>query len=815
MFSRILAWIAIALTGAGCIQAASLQSSTPADSPGSSYRAVLNRYCVTCHNEKLKTADLILSKADVESPSVDAPVWEKVVRKLRARAMPPAGAPRPDDTAYTSFANYLETELDRAAAAKLNPGRPAIHRLNRAEYTNAVRDLLALEIDGAAILPADESSNGFDNLGGGLTISPMLMERYLSAAGKVARLAVGDINAQPLFETYDLSRFLFQDDRMSEDLPFASRGGMAIRHQFPLDGDYAIKIRLQRDFRDRIRGLEEPHLLDVRMDGARLKLLTIGGERKGKTAPVYSTAELGDPEQEHYELIADDALEFRFPAKAGTHLVQVAFLKETWAPEGALQYVDAKPEALPRLPLYDYQEYKGGDPTVDSVAIGGPFDPKGLSETPSRRRIFICHPENGKDEEACAKKILSAIAHRAYRRPLTDGDIRNLLQFYRDGRKTKAGFEGGIEMALERILVGPEFLFHIERDLQPDGSAPGTAYRISDLELASRLSFFLWSSIPDDQLLDLAERGKLKDGTVLEQQVKRMLADPRSKSLVTNFASEWLYLRNLSGAKPDPDVFPDFDDNLREAFRRETELFFESIIREDRSIVDLLSANYTFVNERLARHYGIPNVYGSHFRRVSLDGESRGGLLSQGSILTVTSYANRTSPTIRGKWVLENILGAPPPPPPPNVPSLKDTKDVRALTMRQRMEQHRANPACAVCHTRMDPLGFAMENFDAIGRWRNVDGKNSIDPSGVLPEGVQFEGPAGLRKVLLSKRDEFASTVTEKLLTYALGREVEYYDQPVIRKILREAASGEYRWSALVFGIVNSTPFQMRRSRQS
>jgi len=555
-----------------------------------------------------------------------------------------------------------------------------------------------------------------------------------------------------------------------------------------------------------------------------VKLFDIGGQRKGVSAPVFSTAALGDPEQEHYELTADDALEVRFPAKAGTRLVQVAFLKEPWAPEGALQAVNSKPESLPRLLPYDYAEYKGGDPTVDSVAIGGPYDAMGLGDTASRRRIFSCHPTvspagskaagDSKSEDACARKILSTIAHRAYRRPLTDDDIQILLGFYKEGRKglgkKGGGFEAGIESGLERILVGPEFLFRIESE--PANTAAGAAYRISDLELASRLSFFLWSSIPDDELLAAAEHGKLKDPAVLEQQVKRMLGDARSKALVTNFASEWLYLRNLGSARPDPDAFPDFDENLRDAFRQETELFFESIMRDDRSVLDLLNANYTFVNERLARHYGIPNVYGSHFRRVTLGAGARGGLLSQGSILMVTSYANRTAPTIRGKWVLENILGAPPPPPPPNVPSLKDNADTKGMTMRQRMEQHRANPVCASCHARMDPLGFALENFDAIGRWRTIDAKNPIDPSGTLPDGKKFEGPAGLRTVLLTKRDEFASTVTEKLLTYAVGRGVEYYDEPAVRKILRESAPSEYRWSSLVLGIVNSTPFQMRRS---
>ena len=828
-----LAWMGILLAWSGFLTAATQQ---PATSPtpqnleaATQYRAVLNRYCVTCHNDKLKTAGLTLEKIDTGKVSDGGPVWEKVIRKLRAEAMPPAGLPRPDRATYNSFATYLETALDRAAAAKPNPGRPiALHRLNRSEYANAVRDLLAVDINSASLLPADESTDGFDNNGGALTVSPLLLERYMSAAAKVSRVAVGDRSTRPAFETYTVPKALMQEDRMSEELPFGSRGGIAIHHYFPLDGEYVIRIRLQRDFRDRMRGLGEPNQLDVRLDGARIKLFTIGGERKGKSAPVFSTAQLGDPEQENYEHTADAALEVRFSAKAGRRLVGVAFVNQSAEPEGALQYVNSKPESLPHLSLFDLMEYKGGAPDVDTVAIGGPYDSKTLEETPSRQRIFVCHPAVNADEISCARKILSPLARRAYRRPVTEEDVQTLLGFFKAGRDPKnngGGFEAGIETALERILVGPEFLFRIERD--PANTAPDTAYRISDLELASRMAFFLWSSMPDDTLLDLAARGKLSDSEVLRLQVRRMLADSRSEALVTNFAAEWLGLRNLRSAKPDPDAFPDFDENLREAFQKETELFFESIAREDRSVMDLLSANYTFLNERLARHYGIPNIYGSHFRRVTLSNESngigalRGGLLTQGSILTETSYANRTSPTIRGKWVLENILGAPPPPPPPNVPSLKDNKEVQALTMRQRMEQHRANPACAVCHSRMDPLGFALENFDAIGRWRAAEGKSLIDSSGALPDGTKFQGSDGLRKVLLDKREEFARTVTEKLLTYALGRGLEYYDAPAVRQITREAAvstgdpSGQpYRWSSLILGIIKSTPFQMRESEE-
>ena len=809
MLRTIVALLGVGLASGGWLPAAKQEPVNP--SPASQQRALLNRYCVTCHNERLKTAGLLLDKMDVEQVSTGAEAWEKVVRKLRTEAMPPAGVPRPDKTGYDSFATYLETALDRAAAAKPNPGRPAgVHRLNRAEYSNAIRDLLALDIDATALLPADDSGYGFDNIGDVLSVSPTLLERYMAAAGKISRLSIGDRTARPITVKYDVQPLIIQDDHMSENLPFGSRGGMAIRHHFPLDGEYLIKVSLVRNGNNDIRGLAEPHQLDVRLDGSRIKLFTVGGERKGKTwANLYSDGGLPDPEQQIYQLTADAALEVRFPAKAGTRLVQVAFLKEAFQPEGVLG----------PLPVPDFSNFKAGDPGVASVAVGGPYDAGGPGETSSRGKIFVCRPSGGRDsarstaEDTCAKKILSTLARRAYRRPVTDGDVQILLSFYKAGR-SKGGFETGIEMALQRILVDPEFLFRIERD--PANLAPGAAHRISDLELASRLSFFLWSSIPDDALLDLAERGKLKDPAVLEQQVRRMLADARSKALVDNFAGQWLYLRNMRLVAPDGEEFPDFDENLREAFRRETELFFESILREDRSVLDLLRANYTFVNERLARHYGIPNVYGSRFRRVTLPNETRMGLVGQGSILTVTSYPNRTSPTLRGKWVLETILGAPLPPPPPDVPSLQENKDVQRLTMRQRLEQHRTNPACGGCHNRMDPLGFALENFDAIGKWRTTSGdaNTPIDVSAALPDGAKFQGAAELRKILLSHSEEFAMTITEKLLTYALGRGVEYYDAPAVRRITREAARSDYRWSALILGIVKSAPFQMRKSAE-
>jgi len=803
--------LGIALAAACPLHAAQAKAATALPTSASQYSTILNRYCVTCHNEKLKTAGLMLDKIDVQNVPQSAPVWEKVVRKLRTGAMPPAGAPRPDQSAYDSLATYLETELDRAAAASPNPGRPAVHRLNRAEYANAIRDLLSLDIDTAdlrSLLPGDDSGYGFDNIGDVLSVSPALLERYVSAARKITRVAIGDPAMRPDFTTYDVSRFLNQEDRMGEELPFGSRGGIAIRHFFPADGEYTVRIKLQRDAAGfGIIGLGQQQELEVRLDGSRIRLFTIGAEIKGKSGRDRADRN-GQPEQE-----ADDGLVVRLPVKAGSRVLGVTFLygDKSSKHEGFLE---------PRL-----AGTRNDDPAVGTVIVSGPYDTKGAGETPSRRAIFVCHPIESEqrpkgsgsladNEEACARKILSTLAHRAYRRPVNGADIDALLSLYKTGR-SKGDFESGIAMALRRILAGPEFLFRIEQD--PANLAPGATYRVSDLELASRLSFFLWSSIPDGQLLELAEHGKLQDPAVLEQQVKRMLADTRSEALVSNFAGQWLYLRNMRSVSPDPDSAPEFDENLREAFQRETELFFGSIVREDRSVLDLLNANYTFVNERLAKHYGIPNVYGSHFRRVTLADENRRGLLGQGSLLTVTSYASRTSPTLRGKWLLANILGTPPPPPPPNVPSLKDrSDDGKILSVRQQMEQHRANPACAVCHKMMDPLGFALENFDSVGKWRSTSGaaNTPIDASGVLPDGTKFNGPAELRKVLLSRPDQFVTTVTEKLLTYALGRGVEYYDTPTVRKVMRDAAP-DYRWSSLVLGIVKSTPFEMRRSAEA
>ena len=762
-------------------------------------------YCDTCHFGPKAKAKLNLAALDLAHLDLNGETWEKVLRKLRNREMPPLGSPRPTAATYDALVASIEAERDRVGQTRPNPGRPTLHRLNRTEYANAVRDLLGLDVDVAELLPADDAGYGFDNIGDVLSVSPVLMEGYLSAARKISRSAIGDSEAGPVVANYELPRFLIQNERMSEDLPLGSRGGMAVRHDFPLDAEYLVRIKLQKNGYTYTLGTEHARQIDVRLDGQKIKQFTVGGDYKGKRPAQPSS--FGQGVYERYLINADQNLELRLPVKAGSHLVQVMFPDHVAEPEGIYQ---------PPISDYSYALSYGRsdmEPAIASLSIGGPYDAKGIGETPARAQIFICKPAAASEEESCAKRILSNLAHHAFRRPVADADLQELMDFYESGRRA-GHFEDGIESALQRILVDPEFLFRIERD--PPQIAPGTAYRISDLELASRLSFFLWSSIPDDVLLDLAEHGKLSEPATLEQQVRRMLADKRADALVNNFAGQWLYLRNLQKIWPNPDVFPEFDANLRNAFQKESELFFQSMLKEDRSVLDLVDADYTFLNERLARHYQIPNVYGSHFRRVALTDENRKGLLGQGAILTVTSYATRTAPTIRGKWLLENILGTPPPPPPANVPSLalKTGTDGKLLTMRQQMEAHRANPACASCHKLMDPLGFALENFDATGKWREKDGASKIDASGVTPDGFALKGPADLRNYLMSHPDRFANTVTERLLTYALGRGVEEYDRPVIRKIVRDTAPGNYKWSSLVIAIVESTPFQMRRSRE-
>ena len=743
---------------------------------------VLDQYCVTCHNARLKTADLVLDGLDPSDVALNTATWEQVVRKLRQRAMPPAGRPRPEDATSDALATWLETSLDSAAAAAPDPGRrPALHRLSRTEYRNAVRDLLALddlpkELDIEVMLPADNATSGFDNLADLLFVSPTLMERYLGAARKISRLAVGDPTMLPIVDTYRIDRDLVQD-RHVEGLPLGTRGGTRVRTHLPLDGEYLITVEFPRAAR-------EPNDVEVSVDGERVALFTVGEnppERLGTGVFIPG---------------ADPDMQVRVALGAGPRDIAVAFLPKSGAVAGG---------------VVRSARSRSRQPSIASLIISGPYGADGGGDTPSRRRIFSCRPGTGAatgDQQACAREILSTTARRAYRRPVTEQDLERLLPFYEQGR-AEGGFERGIQRAIERLLVSPEFLFRVERD--PVGVAAGDVYRVSDLELASRLSFFLWSSIPDDELLDRAVRGELGQPGVLDQQVRRMLADPRSAALVTNFAEQWLFLRDIELKEPDTGYFPEFDENLRQAFRRETELFIDSILRDDRSVLELLTANHTFVNERLAKHYGIPHVYGSHFRRVEQTDDNRRGLLGQGSILTLTSYANRTSPVLRGKWILENLLASPPP---PDVPGLKETTDDgQPRSMREAMEQHRVNPACASCHQRMDPLGFALENFDAIGRWRTLsESKTPIDATGQLPNGDRFEGPVGLRAQVLKSPDQFATTITDKLLMYALGRSVEASDAPTVRAIVREAARDDYRFSTIVLGIVNSTPFQMRKS---
>jgi hypothetical protein len=698
-----------------------------------------------------------------------------------------------------------------AGASAPTPGRTVSHRLNRVEYANAIRDLLDMDVDVSSLLPGDETDNGFDNNGSVLSMSSSLLDRYLSAARRISRLALGDPTIGPAFasQTYQAPQTTFQNTRMNEDLPFGSRGGIAIHHQFPLDAEYVLRIRLLRNVLGYVRGLTDPHLLDIRMDGRRLQQITVGGDKQFTPAPLSFTGVIaGDPRWEAHAVTADDGLVVRFAATAGPHDVGVSFLAETYETEGIQE-----PE-LTGLAL-GYSEFSSAPsgpwgPAIDRVTIDGPYNAKGPGATPTRSRLLSCGPASTGEEEPCARQILVSLARRAYRRPPTENDIDRLMSFYRAGRASAGRFEGGIQAALERLLVDPSFLFRVERD--PSTAASGSSYRISDVELASRLSFFLWSSIPDDELLTLAMGETLHEPFVLRAQVMRMLADGRSKALVDNFAMQWLGLRTLRPVTLDGEIFTDYDGNLREAFLAETQLFVEDQLRQDHSIVDLLTANYTFVNERLARHYGIAGVYGSRFRRIQVPAE-RAGLLGQGSVLTTTSYPTRTSPVLRGRWLLDNLFGAPPPPPPANIPALPSRdENNRLLTVRQRTERHRANPVCAGCHARMDPLGFSLENFDALGRWRTSDEAGPIDASAALPDGTTLSGPTGVRNLVARKPDEFAQALTAKLMTYALGRSLQPEDKAVIRHIAGEAAAANYRWSSLILGIVSSAPFQMRRA---
>jgi hypothetical protein len=793
MTRGVVAWLAV-------IPAVAIPSVAAAN-PASD---LLTKYCVACHNDRTRTGNLTLESVDTEHVERSAETWEKVVVKLRGRAMPPSGVRRPDNATYDSAAGWLEAALDRAAGANPNPGRPAgLHRLNRTEYANAIRDLVGVEIDAASMLPPDSQAGGFDTNADALSVEPALLDRYLTAAAKIARLAIGDPALRPSVERYTAVKgnaseqtWLWQTDRLGEDFPLGSQGGIAARHFFPLDGEYVLKVRLGRTYTDVIRGLNVSSEIEVRVDGMRVGHFTIGGPDSAGADP--------DRAGGNSLSTADDALQVRVPLKAGLRQVMATVVKTD----------GVRPEGLgpARIPIWNRESDVPSFPlTISSLLIDGPYDGRVPQDSPSRRRIFVCRPASRAEETPCATRVLSTLARRAYRRPATSDDVQTLVGFYRRGR---GSFDAGVRAALERVLVSPDFLFRIEVD--PAASARGVAYRLSDVELASRLSFFLWSSIPDDELLGVAIRGDLHDPGVLERQVRRMLADPRARTaLVNNFFGQWLQTRNVWLLTPDVNrKFPWFDDNLRSAFVRETELFLDDQLKADRSIVELLSANHTFLNEQLARHYGIPGVYGSHFRRVVLADENRWGLLGKASVLAVTSYPTRTSPTVRGKWLLENILAAPVPPPPPNVnTTLEEDRTGTSSSMREMLERHRSNAVCASCHSRMDPLGFSLENFDAVGQWRTADGEAPINASGVLLDGTAVDGPASLRTALLAQKEQFVKTVTGKLLTYGIGREMEYADAPAIRSIVRAAAAGDYRWSSAIVAIVKSVPFQMRRSR--
>src|SRR3954468_1185350 len=773
--------------------AASGSKVSPSRTSETNVAALVDEYCLSCHDKDHEKGGLVLETIASHDIAQHPDVWEKVIRKMRARLMPPVGKDRPDDRTYDAVVSFLEGSLDRAAATHPDPGRTAtIRRLTRAEYQNAIRDLLALDTDVASLLPSDESSYGFDNVTVG-DLSPTLLDRYVTAAEKISRVAVGRSSKSPDGETIRIPADLTQEEHI-DGLPIGTRGGALVNYTFPEDGEYEFQIRLTRDRDEHVEGLSEPHDLELLLDRARVQVFTV--------KPPVREAGVSETEQPSHAKV-DQHLKVRIPVTAGPHAVGVTFPK--------------KPSALLESVRQPYQTHFNSyrhpriQPAIYSISIVGPYDPKGPGDTPSRRRIFVSHPAAPAQEDAAAKRIVASLLRRAYRRPVSAADVQGPFNLYKKAR-VEGDFDAGIEMALSAVLVSPQFLFRVEQD--PPGVPPGTAYRISDLELASRLSFFLWSSIPDEPLLTAAEAGTLHQPVILERQVRRMLADPRSRALVDNFAAQWLRLRNLDSITPDMRLFPDFDDNLRQAFRQETELFVESIIREDRSALDLLRANYTFLNERLAKHYGIPNVYGTRFRRVALDDDSwRGGLLRQGSILTVTSYATRTSPVLRGKYVLDNFLGVPPPPPLPDVPALKDNTVNGRLAVRDRLSEHRTNANCAPCHNMMDPLGLSLEKYDAVGRRRTIEAGAAIDASGGLPDGSKFGDVNGLETALLRRPELFVGTLTEKLLTYALGRGVEYYDGPATRAIVRDAQAQNFRMSSIIMGIVKSQPFQMRKSK--
>ena len=796
-------------------------TSNPAQGDPEELREILDAYCVWCHNEGLLTGGLAFDVVDVENPGAAASTWEAVIRKLRTGTMPPGGVRRPEQAEYDFAASWLETELDGAAsAAGPHPGRTnPIHRLNRLEYNNAINDLFGLDLDVRSLLPGDETADGsFDNYADALSITTTHMERYMSLARQVTRLATGLPPTAPGVETFRVPLHVVQDQRQSENLPFGSRGGIAVRYDFPADGEYLIKILLRRQYQDYLMGMGWQQQLDVRLDEALLDRFTVGGgATEFRPAPAsYAGAgepgSAGAPEWEEYMQTTGDAhLEVRLTVSAGPHVVGVSFVREQWEPE-------LLPQPRQRGRVLTNDQIYMDHASVESVQIAGPYAITGTAaDTPSRNEIFGCRPEPGAEEEACATQILSRMARRAYRRPTKDQDLEVLLQFFRQGRLEGGSFDSGIQLALERLVVDPEFIFRIYP--APTGIERGEVYALDDVTVASRLSFFLWSSIPDEGLLELAEEGRLTDPAVLEEQVRRMLADPRAvDALVDGFAAQWLNLRLLPEKLADPLKYPDFDDSLLEAFQQETEMFIANSLREDRPIPELLSADYTYANERLARFYGIPGVYGSRPRRITLPNpDQRGGLLAHGGLMAITAYPDRTSPVLRGKWLLDNILGADPPPPPANVDtSLDQSADAEALGIRARLEQHRADPLCASCHTLMDPLGFALEEFDAVGQWRVTDERGGpVDNAGTWPSGVELNGVRSLRALLLDYDEQFVGTVTEKLMSYALGRPLEYFDMPTVRQIVRDAEDNDYRWSSIVIGIAKSPAFLMRRSAEA
>ena len=784
-----------------------------ADTPASDVGVFVGQYCLSCHNQTLQTAGLALDDFDVANPGSNAEVWERVIAKLRAGSMPPPGLPRADAASYDAVADSLERQIDDAWSRSPNPGRvSAVHRLNRTEYNNAIRDLFALELDVKPLLPGDDTADGsFDNIADVLSISTAHLERYMSVARQVTRLAVGLPPDRPSLEEQKVPLHVLQDDRQSEDLPLGSRGGLAFHYNFPVDGEYLIRVRLQRQYQEYLKGMGWPQRLDVRLDGRLLKRFSVGGKAEGQPAGASYAGDgepgyAGDPQWEEYMQTGGDAgLEVRVPVEAGPRVVGVTFVRELWEPEGL-------PQPLQRGRVIANDQIYMGYANVDSVQIGGPYQSEGLAtDTPSRQAIFVCHPDSDQEERPCAVTILSRLARLAYRRTINEADKHTLLDFFDQGRRNGGSFDSGIQFALERMLVDPDFLLRVHRA----PATPGT-YPLGDLEVASRLSFFLWSSIPDERLLSLAERGWLSDPDVLESEARRMLADPRATdALVSDFAAQWLNLRRIKEVVVDPLRYPNYDESLLQAFERETELFVADTLRRDRSVTDLLNADYTFVNERLARHYGISGIYGSRFRRVDLpDPSQRGGLLAQGSLLATTSYPDRTSPVLRGKWLLNNILGLQAPLPPPGLDTSLDNKPgSRTASIRERLARHRQDPSCNSCHAVIDPLGFALENFDVIGGWRTVDQSgNPVDVAGATLSGAEINGLSGLRRFLLQRPEQFPQTVTQKLLAYALGRMLDYHDQPAVRSIVREAAADDYSWSSIIVGIVKSPTFLMERT---